>query len=169
MKRPVVLLAVLAGGLLSGALLSGGRALAEDPAARSAAGQVRPLARTATAPKLALLSAQPPPRRIVALGDLHGDLAATRRALVNPFGPVWPDSPRPVGGFQVHALDAAGKQLTAAYAQSTDIGDDGMTMTQQFQLTCRPDRGGAPVKLVVIGPRSVTVEVPFRLENVPLP
>jgi hypothetical protein len=89
---------------------------------------------------------------------------------MNPWGPIWPpDSPRPVGGFQVHALDAAGKQVAAGYPQSTDVAEDGMTMTQQFQLTCRPDRGGPPARLVVVGPRTVTVEVPFRMENVPLP
>jgi hypothetical protein len=35
-------------------------------------------------------------------------------------------------------------------------------------MTFRPGQG-VPAKIVVVGPKTVTVEVPFAMENVPLP
>lgn len=82
-------------------------------------------------------------------------------------GPMWPDQARPAGGgIQLKGLDAAGKPLTAASNVVTGINDDGTTRVTNLKLMYR---GAMPTKLVVTGPMAVTVEVPFRMENVPLP
>lgn len=87
----------------------------------------------------------------------------------NPGG-VWPEPPRGAGQTPVvKAFDAAGKELAGSsgggYGTS---GDDGQTLVQQMSLTYRKEVG-VPAKLVLVGPRPVIVEVPFVLENVPLP
>lgn len=94
-------------------------------------------------------------------------MALHRRGRGNPFGAFWPEPPRgPTAGNELRAVDAAGKLLGGATTLATDISDDGETLTQVFQMTFGT---GPPAKFVVIGPRLVTVEVPFRMENVPLP
>jgi hypothetical protein len=86
----------------------------------------------------------------------------------NPGG-FWPEAPRPNQMPSVHAFDAAGKQIFSGNNTSfTDASDDGQTMNYHMTLTFRKD-AGTPAKLVVIGARSMVVEVPFVLENVPLP
>lgn len=86
----------------------------------------------------------------------------------NPGG-LWPEQPRNGGMPSVQAFDAAGKTMGASTSTGyTDSSDDGTTMNQNITMTFRKD-AGVPAKLVVVGPRPVTVEVPFVLENVPLP
>jgi hypothetical protein len=87
----------------------------------------------------------------------------------NPGG-IWPVAPRP--GNQPPALrayDAAGKQM---HAQRNDVtfnnSFDGVTMQQTFTLQFAKG-DAAPAKLVLVGPRPMTVEVPFVMDNVPLP
>jgi hypothetical protein len=68
----------------------------------------------------------------------------------------------------VQAFDAAGKQLTAnTNTGYTDSSDDGLMMHHHLTLSFRKD--AVPAKFVVVGPRAMVVEVPFVMENVPLP
>jgi hypothetical protein len=86
----------------------------------------------------------------------------------NPGG-LWPEVPRP--GTQmptVQAYDATGKLMPYSNSGFTDSNDDGSLMIQQINMTFRKD-AGTPAKLVLVGPRPVVVEVPFVMENVPLP
>ena len=93
--------------------------------------------------------------------------AAARRGRFNPFGAAfWPQAPmEPTAGNVLRALDADGKPVTGVPGQS-EMSDDGDTQVQVYQYTYR---GAVPARYVVVGPRMVTVEVPFRMENVPLP
>jgi hypothetical protein len=82
----------------------------------------------------------------------------------------WPEPPpHPSQGKTVQAFDAAGKPFPLKAASSyTDIGGDGLTHIQMMEY--RFGHGiGVPAKLVVVGPKTVLVEVPFAMENVPLP
>jgi hypothetical protein len=94
--------------------------------------------------------------------------AANRRNRLNPWGaPFWPQAPQEPGtGNSLRAIDAAGKLVSGGTTVNTEISDDGETLVQVYQMTFR---SGPPAKFVVVGPRMVTVEVPFRMENVPLP
>jgi hypothetical protein len=87
----------------------------------------------------------------------------------NPGG-IWPEAPRPGNQMPVvHSFDADGKPMQAAFgANYTDSSDDGLTMHQHMTLNYRKG-AGVPRKLTVVGPRNVVVEVPFVMENVPLP
>jgi hypothetical protein len=89
-----------------------------------------------------------------------------RRRGFNGFG--WPQPPRMGQGYRVEAFDATGKPFPLSSNGFSGISNDGMTMRQEFTMTFRPGQG-SPAKLVVIGPKTVTVEVPFALENDPLP
>src|SRR5262245_29035979 len=91
---------------------------------------------------------------------------ARKRGLWNPG---WPDAPmRPGQGYTVQAFDAAGKPFPANNNGMTDLSDDGMITIQTFQFSFRKE-AGVPAKLVVVGPKTVLVEVPFVMENVTLP
>ena len=95
--------------------------------------------------------------------------AVSARRGLNPGG-IWPESPQP--GNQtpvVKAFDAAGKPMQPAGADAyTDATEDGQTMI--YRMTWSFKKGsGVPAKLVVVGTRTMLVEVPFVLENVPLP
>jgi hypothetical protein len=101
--------------------------------------------------------------------------AVSARRGWNPGG-IWPEAPRP--GNQAPTLrvfDAAGKLMQpqkdgkAVGVDLNDLADfDGVTMRHNYTMHFTPD-AGAPAKLVVTGPRPVVVEVPFVMENVPLP
>ena len=82
----------------------------------------------------------------------------------NPWGAMWPERTTRMTGNQVKVTDAAGKQL---HPGSTSGSDDGitMTMTMDFNLPA----GVVPAKVQLVGPKPVVVEVPFKMENVPLP
>jgi hypothetical protein len=85
------------------------------------------------------------------------------------WNPGWPEAPRMPGqGNRVEAFDAAGKPFPLTSSGFTDMSDDGMISIQTFQLSFRSGNG-LPAKIVVVGPKAVTVEVPFALEDVPLP
>jgi hypothetical protein len=92
---------------------------------------------------------------------------ARRRGLWNPG---WPEAPQnPKQGYRVDAFDAAGNKVQLSPLQSTmDSNDDGTVMIQTLQYRINSDRK-LPAKLVVVGPRTVTAQVPFVMENVPLP
>ena len=67
----------------------------------------------------------------------------------------------------LNARLAAGKPVRMnAITTSESSNDDGTITSMVTQFAC-PD--GFPVKLVLTGPKSVLVEVPFKMENVPLP
>ena len=80
----------------------------------------------------------------------------------------WQEPIRPTQGNHIRSYDAAGALLTPISSGGTEVNDDGMSQTVTYNLTFRADKG-APAKLVVVGPKQVPVEVPFRMENVPLP
>jgi hypothetical protein len=85
------------------------------------------------------------------------------------WNPGWPEPPQnPSQGNRVEAFDAAGKRLAWSSSGSVGFSDDGMLTIQTYSMTFRAEQG-LPAKLVVVGPKIVTVEVPFVMENVPLP
>jgi hypothetical protein len=93
---------------------------------------------------------------------------SARRGL-NPGG-LWPEYPNV--GHQlpvVLALDAAGKPMTVTDAGTYPATSaDGQTTTYRYEWIFAKG-AGTPAKFVVVGPRPLVVEVPFALENVPLP
>ena len=84
------------------------------------------------------------------------------------WNPGWPQAPRMTQGYRVEARDPAGKPFPLTSNGFAEMSDDGMTMIQTVAMSFRHG-AGVPAKIVVIGPKQVTVEVPFALENVPLP
>lgn len=96
--------------------------------------------------------------------------AVSARRGLNPGG-VWPEAPR--GAAQsliVQAFDASGKQIPSQAASGgfSDSIDDGQTLVQHLNMGFSKENG-VPARLTLVGPRPVVVEVPFVLENVPLP
>jgi hypothetical protein len=66
-------------------------------------------------------------------------------------------------------VDAKGQPLALVRAEQRVVGNAG-GWAQEFSLTYSPHQGqGDPAKLVYTGPRTVTLEVPFTLKDVPLP
>jgi hypothetical protein len=123
---------------------------------------------------------------VVAAGEPKGPTGATLQLTLeypapwalsarrgwNPGG-IWPEAPRP--GNQaptLQVLDPAGKPIQPQRNATANVADlanfDGTTMHQSLTMQFARD-AGAPAKLVVTGPRPLVVEVPFVLENVPLP
>jgi hypothetical protein len=90
------------------------------------------------------------------------------RQRFNQWGPM-----QVVVGFEttgpaaspIRAFDAAGKPVKVTVGETNTSGNDG-TLTTSMGLTF-PD--GLPAKLVLMGPRPVVVEVPFKMENITLP
>lgn len=94
--------------------------------------------------------------------------AQSWRRGTNPGG-IWPEAPQQGTNPTLHAFNAEGKpMLPQSTSNSPNASDDGMTMLHRYEWTFRKDTG-VPAKFVVTGPRPMTVEVPFVLENVPLP
>jgi hypothetical protein len=84
-------------------------------------------------------------------------------------GAMWPEPPRAEGMTnQWKAFDAADRPIPSSTSDLLDVRDDGETLTTVYQVNYPRDRGG-PTRLCVVGPRTVVVEVPFRMENIPLP
>lgn len=66
--------------------------------------------------------------------------------------------------------DAAGRPLPPPHLKAAVPHDDGVRQTLELDLEFAPRPGyGPPDRVVVVGERTTTVEVPFRLRNVPLP
>jgi hypothetical protein len=81
----------------------------------------------------------------------------------------WPDAPRaPSQVNRLEVFDAKGKTFPVTTTSVTDMNDDGFVTVQTIQFNFLPNIG-LPAKIVVVGPKSVYVQVPFVLENVPLP
>ncbi|MCS6866399.1 MAG: HEAT repeat domain-containing protein [Gemmataceae bacterium] len=112
----------------------------------------------------------------------HGDQANLQLELAHPTpwmlnarrgwnpGGIWPESPQSTQTMPtVRLYDASGREITTKisnYFVSTS-NDDQLyehTFSLSYAKTTHP-----PAKLVVVGTRPVVVEVPFVLENVPLP
>ena len=95
-------------------------------------------------------------------------LASARRGM-NPGG-IWPEAPSTANQTpSVHYLDADGKPLPLVASESFTISsDNGQKLLLRLMVGFRKS-SGVPVKLVVVGPRPMVVEVPFVMENVPLP
>ena len=81
--------------------------------------------------------------------------------VIDNLGGEAPTAANPVKGF-----DAAGKPVRLNTLINSQTNNDEFTMTTVIQFTC-PD--GLPTKLVLMGPKPVMVEVPFKMENVQLP
>jgi hypothetical protein len=95
-------------------------------------------------------------------------VAMARKRRFN-FAMGWPEPPQPQSmSRSLQAFDALGKPFPVTTSGHTDFSDDGQINIQTMQFTFRGE-SGLPAKLVVVGPRTVFVEVPFALENVQLP
>lgn len=71
---------------------------------------------------------------------------------------------------QLKFFDAAGKPVRQPSIQESMQNDDGLTVTNENLYSFpRTDAAGRPTKLVLVGNKPMTLEVPFRLENVRLP
>jgi hypothetical protein len=90
-----------------------------------------------------------------------------RGAAAANFGLPQPPQ-HPSQGKKLETFDANGKAFPISSTSITEINDDGFNTVQTMQLTFNHD-AGLPAKIVVVGPKSVIVQVPFALENVPLP
>lgn len=75
--------------------------------------------------------------------------------------------PAPDGGPRLELVDEFGR-VWAPVATSVNLSDDGTETVRQFQLTYRAGPGRL-ARVRVVGERRVGVEVPFVIENVPLP
>jgi hypothetical protein len=88
----------------------------------------------------------------------------------NPRMMMWQIEQSDVGtvsvGSQVKAFDAAGKPLKLNVLSTSETSNQEFQITTTVQFSC-PD--GLPTKLVVMGSKPAMIEVPFRMENVPLP
>ena len=84
------------------------------------------------------------------------------------WNPGWPEAPRMTQGNRMEAFDAQGKPFPLTTSGYNDMSDDGMTSIQTMTMTFKHGVG-VPAKLVVVGAKPVTVEVPFVLEDVTLP
>ena len=71
----------------------------------------------------------------------------------------------PTQGPQFHISGEDGKPLTSTSTTYNSGQTDDMKIFTEIGLTVR----GKPTKLVMVGPKTVTVDVPFRMENVILP
>jgi len=95
-------------------------------------------------------------------------VAMARKKRFN-FAMGWPEPPQPQSMTRsLRAFDAQGKPFPVTTSGHTDFSDDGQINIQTMQFTFRGE-SGLPTKLVVVGPRTAFVEVPFVLENVQLP
>jgi hypothetical protein len=119
--------------------------------------------------KMTVLDARPAEKGGKAVLKVQTDtpmLWTTPRPVMAPWGMIELSGLTRVNN-QVKAYDAAGKAVRlSAITTSEFSNDDGTGTSMVFQFTC-PD--GLPTKLVLTGPRPVLVEVPFKMENVPLP
>lgn len=98
-------------------------------------------------------------------------VSARRRGFNPLFNLGFPEAPQhPSLSKTVQAFDANGKPFPLTGSNSfTDIGgDDGQTNIQTMEFRFRAGIG-VPAKLVVFGPKTVLVEIPFVMENVLLP
>lgn len=106
------------------------------------------------------------------LGTIKVQLEAPSMYAVNArrrgWNPGWPEAPRMNQGNRIEAFDAAGKPFKFSSSGYSDISDDGLVTLHTYALTFTAGQG-VPAKLVVVGSKLVTVEVPFVMENVPLP
>lgn len=95
-----------------------------------------------------------------------------RVAMTNAL-PVAPGAgiPLAAGLGQAKFYDAAGNPVRLPTGPLfTDSSDGSGRQTQELELTfTKAAAGGFPVKLAAVGNKGVTVEVPFRLEDVRLP
>jgi hypothetical protein len=85
----------------------------------------------------------------------------------NPWGPnvMFELQAIPASTTLLKGYDAAGKPVRLSVLTNSGSSDE-FTQTTSTQYIC-PD--GLPVKLVLTGSKPVMVEVPFKMENVPLP
>ena len=66
--------------------------------------------------------------------------------------------------------DVEGHTLLTPLIQSSNMNDDGVRQTAEYELVFQKHMGhGAPYKLTMTGNKPLTVEVPFKMQNVMLP
>jgi hypothetical protein len=97
-----------------------------------------------------------------------------QRLARRPFAPPmagmgWMESgPGRTGGPQAQFFDTAGQRVAPTQTRTVGAGDDGFRQTSEVEYTFSKAKP-APDRLIVIGDRPATVEIPFKLRNVPLP
>jgi hypothetical protein len=96
---------------------------------------------------------------------------AARRVRMMAMAPVVWDGPTGSnGGVRLRYTDAAGKKLPTPLMRRSSATNDGFRQSWELELEFpRRDGYGPPAKMTVTGDRPATVEVPFRMRNVPLP
>jgi hypothetical protein len=73
-------------------------------------------------------------------------------------------------GAVLRFADGDGKSLASPMMRGSNISDDGITQSYDYDLEFRKRDGyGVPATMTVVGNKAMAVEVPFRLKNVPLP
>ena len=78
----------------------------------------------------------------------------------------------PLGGpaAAYRFTDAVGRPCSPSGALPGQIGDDGFRQSTELEFRFdRRDGAGPPTRLTLVGEKTVPVEVPFRLRDVPLP
>jgi hypothetical protein len=109
--------------------------------------------------------------RVQLLLECPSPWSVNARRGLNPGG-IWPEAPQPGGSTPTpHALDATGKPMRVAptsFGATSGPGPDGQTMQYRYDWLI-PKSAGAPAKFIVTGPRTAVVEIPFALDDVPLP
>lgn len=74
------------------------------------------------------------------------------------------------GGTILRFADGDGKALGSPVLRITNNFDDGITQTWDYDLDfAKNPNYGVPVTMTVIGSKTMTVDVPFRIKNVVLP
>jgi hypothetical protein len=97
---------------------------------------------------------------------------ARRAGLVGGGLAVAWEGPIPSGGgaVQFKFADAAGKPIPQPTVHGTTMSDDGVRQTAEVELVFPKRPGvGAPATMTVVGNKTATVEVPFRMRDVILP
>lgn len=96
---------------------------------------------------------------------------ARRAGLVGGGLAVAWEGPIPSGAaVQFKFADAAGKPIPQPTVHGTNMSDDGVRQTAEVELVFPKRPGvGAPATMTVVGNKTATVEVPFRMRDVTLP
>ena len=97
--------------------------------------------------------------------------AAQRQGRRQRNASLWDEGGLGHSGLKTYRFtDAAGQPVTPQVT-STNAADDGnrQTCTLEMSFTPRVGTTHAPVRLAVVGDRPVTLAVPFKLRDVPLP
>ncbi|HEV3260093.1 MAG TPA: hypothetical protein VG013_24765 [Gemmataceae bacterium] len=102
-------------------------------------------------------------------GMWNGNRVIFRRRLIRGGGGRVIVQEESSGGSSLALKDAKGRDLKLVNTQYVQIMRAFNGFTQEVELTYQAHKGQDPAKFVYSGPRTVIVDVPFTLKNVPLP